>query len=209
MTPSAAYHRYAGASESCGGVIRIAPVRRGSANVNEALLMKRSKYYIRVMRPTFQRAILTVEATSDEAALRSALERAERLTERDWARLEAVREPPVIEIALSEDETEEDTEAGVLEFVSDVQHAYALLQADLEAGEGTFIAPTWLKRQPELMIADITQDWSEALLGISDAGAKAFYEWLTRQGRPTNVVDFFAERDKRRGKTPHGSDADD
>ena len=93
--------------------------------------------------------------------------------------------------------------------MSDVQHAYALLQADLKAGEGAFIAPTWLKRQPELTIADITQDWAEALSGISDAGAKAFYDWLTRQGRPTNVVDFFAERDKRRGTTPHDPDADD
>jgi hypothetical protein len=92
--------------------------------------MKRSKYYIRVMRPTFERAVLTVEATSDQAALRSALQQAERLTERDWARLEAERQPPVIEIALSEDEAEGDTEAGVLEFVSDVQHAYAILQAD-------------------------------------------------------------------------------
>src|SRR5438477_6074852 len=138
-----------GASESCGGKRRIAPLRPGSANVNEALLMKRSKYYIRVMRPTFQRAILTVEAASEQAALRSAREQAERLTERDWARLEAVRESPIIEVAISEDETEGDTEAGVLEFVSDVQHAYALLQADVQAGEGTFIAPTWLKGQPE------------------------------------------------------------
>jgi hypothetical protein len=187
----------------------LAPLHRGSANVNEALLMKRCKYYFRVMRPTFQRAVLTVEATSDQAALRSAVEQAERLTERDWANLEAEPQPPVIEIAVSEDETEGDTEAGVLEFVSDVQHAYALLQADLEAGEGAFIAPTWLKRQPELMIADITQDWAEALSGISDAGNKAFYDWLTRQGRPTNVVDFFAERDKRRGKPPHDPNADD
>jgi hypothetical protein len=190
-------------------MMRMLPLCRGSANLNEALLMKRSKYYIRVMRPTFQRAILTVEATSDEAARRSALEQAERLTEREWARLETVREPPVVEIALSEDETEEDTEAGILEFVSDVQHAYALLQADLEAGEGAFIAPTWLKSQPELIIADITQDWTEDLSGISDEGAKAFYDWLTRQGRPTNVVDFFAEREKRRGKMPHDPYIDD
>jgi hypothetical protein len=168
----------------------MALLRRGSSNVNEALLMKRSKYYIRVMRPTFQRAILTVEAASEQAALRSAREQAERLTEKDWARLEAVREPPFIEVAISEDETEGDTEAGVLEFMSGVQYAYALLQADLEAGEGAFIAPTWLKRQPELMIADLTQDWTEALSGISDVSAKAFYDWLTRQGRPTNVVDF-------------------
>lgn len=108
------------------------------------LLVKQSKYYFRIMRPTFQRAILTVEASSDEAAFRSAMERAEQLTERDWAQLEVVREPPVIEIAVTEDETERDTEEGVLEFVTDFQHAYALLQADLEAGEGTFIAPTWL-----------------------------------------------------------------
>lgn len=170
--------------------------------------MKPSKYYVRIMRPTFQRAILTVEAASEQAALRSALEQAEQLTEGDWTRFEAEREPPVIEIALSEDEVDGDTEADVLGFLSDVQHAYALLQADLESGEGAFIVPTWLKQQPELMIADITQDWAEALLGISDAGANAFYEWLSRQGRPTNVVDFFAERDKRRGKPPQDTDAD-
>ena len=59
------------------------------------------------------------------------------------------------------------------------------------------------------MVADITQDWSEALASISDAGAAAFYNWLSRQGHPANVVDFLAERDKRRGKPPQGQDADD
>jgi hypothetical protein len=185
------------------------PLHCGSANVNEALLMKRSKYYIRVMRPIFQRAIFTVEATSGEEALRSAQEQVERLTERDWARLEAEQEPSVVEIALPEDATEGAAEAEVLEFVSEVQHAYALLQADLESGEGNFIAPTWLKGQPELMVADITQDWAEALLGISDEGAMAFYDWLTHQGRPANVVDFLAERDKRRGRPPQDPDAED
>jgi hypothetical protein len=181
----------------------------GSANVNEALLMKRSKYYIRVMRPVFQRAIFTVEATTYEEALRSSLEQVERLTERDWSPLETERESPVIEIALPDDVTEGAEEADVLEFLIDVQHAYALLQADLESGKGTFIAPTWLKRQPELTVADITQDWAEALLGISDESAEAFYDWLTQQGRPANVVDFFAERDKRRGKPPQDPDAED
>ena len=46
--------------------------------------MKRSKYYIRVMRPIFQRAILTVEAPSEQAAMRSALEQAESMAESDW-----------------------------------------------------------------------------------------------------------------------------
>jgi len=168
--------------------------------------MKRSKYYVRVMRPTFQRAVLTVEATSDETATRLALEQAEQLTEGDWARFEVEREPPTIEVALSEDDVEEDAEADVLEFMSDVQHAYALLQANLETGEGAFIAPTWLSRQSALMVADVTGDWAEMLSGISDEGADAFYEWVGGQGRPANVIDFFAERDKRRGKPPQDTE---
>jgi hypothetical protein len=168
--------------------------------------MKRTKYYIRVMRPTFQRAVLTVEATSDEAAMRSALEQAERMTESDWERLEAEREPPTIEVALSKDEVDEDAGADVLEFITDVEHAYALLQANLETGEGAFIAPTWLRRQSALMVADVTRDWAEALSGISEEGADAFHAWLNVQQRPTNVVDFFAERDKRRGKPPRDAE---
>ena len=174
--------------------------------------MKKSKYYVRVMRPVFQRAILTVEATSDAVALRSALEQAERLTERDWMQLETERQPPFIEIALPEEEEEKGQgqgEADVLEFVTNVPLAYALLQANLEAGEGVFIAPTWLKHQSELMVADITQDWTAALESIADAGVEAFYHWLTQQGRPTNVVDFLAERDKRRGKPHPEPDVDD
>jgi len=38
--------------------------------------VNQSKYYIRVMRPIFQRAILTVEASTDKAAMRTALDRA-------------------------------------------------------------------------------------------------------------------------------------
>ena len=168
--------------------------------------MQRSKYYVRVMRPTFQRAILTVEATSEQAAMRSAVEQAERMAESDWDRLEAEREPPAIEVALSQDEVEEDADGDVLEFLTDVQHAYALLQANLETGEGAFIAPTWLSRQSALMVADVTGDWAEALAGISDEGGEAFYSWLGAQQRPANVIDFFAERDKRRGKPPQNAE---
>lgn len=57
-------------------------------------------------------------------ALHLALEQAQRLTERDWSRLGAERERPLIEIALPEEEKEGHGQAGVLEFVSDVRHAY-------------------------------------------------------------------------------------
>jgi hypothetical protein len=170
--------------------------------------MKRSKYYIRVMRPTFQRAILTVEATSERAAMRSALEQAESMAESDWERLEAEEGSPVVEISLSKDELVEEASVDVLEFMTEVQHAYALLQANLGTGEGVFIVPTWLRQQSELMVADVTGDWAEALEGVSEGGVEAFYAWLALQQRPTNVVDFFAERDKRRGQLPHDPDTD-
>jgi len=173
----------------------------------------KSKYYIRVMRPTFQRAVLTVEAESEEAAVRSALEKAEHLSEFDWVQLETVLELPVIEAVLSEADMEEnideDSRADALEFVSRGRHEYALLQADLEEGAGTFIAPIWLKDLPELAAADITQDWSEALSGVSGEETEAFYAWLTQQGRPSNVVDFLAERDRRRGIPSADSGADE
>ena len=167
------------------------------------------KYYIRVMRPTFHRTTLTLEARSEEEAVRSALWKVARFSQRDWLRIEAEVEPPVIEIVFSEEEAEGDPEAAVLEYVRNVQYEYALLQADLESGQGAFIAPMWLKDLTELAAADITRDWSEALSGVSRDEIAAFHAWLTRQGRPSNVVDFFAERDKRRGVRTEEPDRDD
>jgi hypothetical protein len=161
--------------------------------------VNQSKYYIRVMRPIFQRAILTVEASTDKAAMRAALDKAAQLTVNEWTLVEAESNQPIVEIALSEEDTE-GSDAARLAFLSDVRHAYALLQADLEEGEGLFIAPTWLRHQTALTIADVTQDWSEVLSGIYEEGVEAFAAWLRRQTHPTNVVNFFAERDKRRGK---------
>lgn len=159
----------------------------------------KSKYYVRVMRPTFQRAILKVEARSEEAAVLSAFRQAEQLSEADWAELGTEREPAVLEMVFSEEESEVDSEADAFEYVRGGQYAYALLQADLDEGEGSFIAPLWLKDLGELAAADIAQDWSEDLSRVCDEEIEAFYAWLTRQGRPSNVIDFFAERDKRRG----------
>jgi hypothetical protein len=169
----------------------------------------KSKYYVRVMRPTFHRAVLTVEARSEEAAVLSALIKADLLSEADWARLETERELAVVETVLSEEEAEGDSEAEVLKYVQGAEYAYALLQADLDSGGGNFIAPLWLKAMPELAAADITQDWSEALSGISGEETEAFYAWLTRQGRPSKVVDFFAERDRRRGTPTTDPDPED
>jgi len=169
--------------------------------------MQKSKYFIRVMRPTFARAILAIEAVSEKAAIRTALEQAGRLTDDEWKILEEEPEPPVVEIAIAEEETE-GSDAEILAFLRDVQHAYALLQANLAEGAGAFIVPDWLRRQPDLAIADITQDWDHSVSGIHREGVEAFIAWLARQTGPTPLVSFFAEREKRRGKASSPPTAD-
>ena len=168
----------------------------------------KAKYYVRLMRPTFQRAILTVEASSEEAARRSALKQAEHLSEAAWAEIETEREPAVLEMVFSKEEAEGDSEADVIDYVRGAEYAYALLQADLDEGEGHFLAPLWLKDLPELAAADIAQDWSAALSAVCEEEVEAFHAWLARQERPSNVVDFLAERKRRRGSPPSDPDAD-
>jgi len=152
------------------------------------------------MRPTFERAILAVDASSEKAAIRAALEQADRLTDGEWSVLDIERDPPVVEIALSNQEAQ-DSDAAIVEFLRDVQHAYALLQANLAEGGGSFIVPSWLRCQTDLTIADITQDWKDELSRIHQEGVEAFINWLRRQTHTTHAVNFFAERDRRRGKS--------
>src|SRR5579883_2602948 len=171
-------------------------------------MVMKTKYYVRLMRPTFQRAILTVEASSDKEAMLSALKQAEQLSDAEWAELETEGEAPVLEMVFSKEEAEGDSESDVIDYVRGSEYAYALLQADLDGGEGHFLAPLWLKDLPKLAAADIAQDWSAALSAVCDEEVEAFHAWLARQGRPSNVVDFLAERDKRRGSPPSDPEAD-
>lgn len=154
------------------------------------------KYYVRLMRPIYQRAILTLEAPSDDAAMTAALEQAGRLTDKDWTEVPPVQDPPFIEIFLSEDETAGDSEETIMQFMHDIQQAYALLQADLEAGEGSFIAPMWLKSQSREMMTDLTGDWAADMTDICDSDYDEFHDWLAQMEHPTNVLDYFVEIDE-------------
>ena len=131
--------------------------------------MQQSIYHIRVMRPTYERAIVTVEASSEEAAMQAALQEAGRLTDEQWALQGAEREEPVVEIALPEEEAE-GSDADVLGYLIDAQYAYALLQADLAEASGSFIAPTWLRRQPGLAVPAVS---CRARLVVSHVAGRA------------------------------------
>jgi phosphatidylglycerophosphate synthase len=157
------------------------------------------------MRPTFERAILAVDAFTEKAAIHAALEQAERLTDKEWSVLDTERERPFIEIALSNEEWE-DSDAAIVAFLRDVQHAYALLQANLAEGGGGIIVPSWLRYQTDLTIADITQDWKDTLSRIHQEGVEAFISWLRGQTYPTHAMNFFAARDKRRREDPYSTE---
>ena len=81
----------------------------------------KTKYYVRLMRPIFQRVILTVEVSSDEAALRAALQESEQLPEAAWAEMETERELAVPEMVFSKDDLEGDSDANAIDYVRDAK----------------------------------------------------------------------------------------
>lgn len=150
--------------------------------------MQKSKYYIRLMRPTFERAILTVEASSEEAAMRAALKQPGRLTDDEWALLEAERAQPVVELVLPEEEAD-GSDDDRLAYLRDVRHAYALLQADLAEAAGSFIVPTWLRRQPGLAIADIRKTGARRSREFMRKGWKGLLPGLAgRRSQPMSWI---------------------
>ena len=75
------------------------PIRRGSVIVNEGLLMKRSKNYVRVTRPTFRRILTARRRPTNRLCAR--LRQAELLTEEIGLALKCEQELPRVEVALA------------------------------------------------------------------------------------------------------------
>jgi hypothetical protein len=71
---------------------------------------------------------------------------------------------------------------------------------DLHIGQVSHVLRPWLRRQSPLMVAAVTSDWAEPLAGIPGEGVEAIPRAARPQQCRANVVDFFAERDKRRRK---------
>jgi hypothetical protein len=170
--------------------------------------MKKEKYYVSVMRPVYQRAVIEVHASTGGEAREQALKKAKRFSDDDWSAFGmTVSELAVTERSLPAEEFKDDSDA--LEFFADhADYAYALLQANIGTGEGDIIAPRWLADCSALMVADLTSDWLGQLQDIHEEGVTGFLTWLKKKKGPANIIDFSTAREKLRGKRRHDPDSE-
>jgi len=137
-------------------------------------------YYIKLMRPAFQAAILTVRARSEKEAVSIALKRAPRVDDAEWigrfdGELYAYDVQDVYEAGGDEDASE----LGVIETrppqtvmeqgpATDIH--YLLLRADIEIGQGDLLAQPWLDTRSSVLLADLCHDWSYDIDALEEKG---------------------------------------
>lgn len=165
--------------------------------------MSTKKHYVRVMRPVFQRVLIEVDATSEVEARQIAIKRAETLRDDAWDDVGTdFDQPLVIERIATEDELKEiDGDPGDL--ILEIDHAYALLQADLESIVGEVIPLELLERMDNLQTADVASDWVEQLEQLRAESAEEFWISLKTQVRShTTLRGLLEELRNSRPATP-------
>ena len=122
---------------------------------------RKTKFVVHLMRPVFQRAIVTIAARDHDRAIALALKAAETLPEAEWkGRFDPEKYVAVVEGA------ETSPEPG--EKVWKPRVGYLLLHGNLEDGEGRVVVEPWLRRQSGLMVLDLTRDWIDQLQQVYD-----------------------------------------
>src|SRR5688572_26249894 len=107
------------------------------------------------MQPVFRRAVFEVTAGSSSEARSKALTKIRKFSERDWVHEgESDKQPPLVEELTPADEFDNDEDA--YDFMWQDRMEYALLQADIGTGEGDMIAPLWLGKCSDVLVADLT-----------------------------------------------------
>ena len=116
---------------------------------------QRHRFAIKLMRPIFQTAVITVDAASEEHAVRLAFRKASRLKEEEWvgsfdARKYRYDLQNVLDATEFSDEATE-TSVTAADFAKDLceMHIteYLLLKADIEGGQGEAVNQPWLTRR--------------------------------------------------------------
>ena len=168
----------------------------------------RKKYYVRIMRPVFQRVLLEVDATSEEEARRIAVGRAEAMRDNEWDDTESdFDQPMIVERVVGEDELEEIAVDDPRDLVSEIGHAYALLQADLETVEGEVIPLELLERIANLALADVASDWIAQLEELRSEHAEEF--WVRLKTRDRGHATLRSLLEELRKSRPDASEDDD
>jgi|GEM_PF-3732903 len=113
-------------------------------------------FVVNLMRPVFQRAALTMVASSEPKAVERALQGAALIPETAWTgRFEPERYDYVVE--------EVARNSGKIRKMDTRHHLYLLLRGATFWGEGSVVIQPWLQKQTGLMVLDLTRDWIDAL----------------------------------------------
>ena len=163
-------------------------------------------FRVKLMRPVFQIADLTVEARTTSDAVALAMDQADGLADRNWA---GAFDPSHYTYEVQEViDVEAFNEMGVPlqgESMMKTQVAaplplrdiyYLLLKGDGCSGEGRVVMQPWLEAKDELIVADLSGDWRSALESIEEDGVRSYYQSLAEHGkfnvieRKGNVIPF-------------------
>lgn len=148
------------------------------------------KYFVRLVRPVFQEALVEVEAGSDAEAAELALDLAEGLADRDWRGFfdPSAYSHHIARVASKDDLDGDSPEQAVALDVSD--KCYMLLEADTDSGEGAVLPQPWMQNVSSLMATDLTSDWIGELGDLKADGLRSFLKELEEHQLPPGVASF-------------------
>ena len=155
---------------------------------------QRHRFAIKLMRPIFQTAVITVNAVSEERAVRLAFRKAARLKEEEWvgsfdARKYRYDLQNVLDATEFSDEATE-TSVTAADLAKDLceMHIteYLLLKADIEGGQGEALNQPWLDEKSYVFLADVAGDWLADIEALEEEGREGYL----RRGRRSNVIPF-------------------
>lgn len=157
------------------------------------------RYWVRLVRPVFEKTTVEVAAASEEDAVTKALEAVATIPDTSWAGtfeadnygIDATE--VVADSDLSAGESGEDVLAR-----GDEDIRYLPLVADINSGEGMLQMQPWLLECNALMFADVLGDWKRQIEKVDTEGSENLSDWLEdlrkRLGPqlPDNVASFMS-----------------
>lgn len=148
------------------------------------------KYFVSLVRPVFERAVVEIEAQSLVEAQEKALEAAGDLPDTSW---KGAFDPSGYAFHIERAAEAEDVDSWADE--SDgAGIRYALLQADVDSGEGNLLPQPWMAQTSALLVADVGEDWIGDLESLQDAEVTSFIQHLKEVQKKSaikgNVVSF-------------------
>lgn len=153
--------------------------------------MEPKTYRVRLVRPVFQAALVEVEAVGEQEAIFATFAQSGTIPDEEWV---GKFDPDSYFCDAQFVDEAGDGDDYIFTEV-DAYRKYLLLKANTDSGEGELLLQPWMDGITELMLADLSSDWSGELAELAEEGVSRFVESLERQKRllnktPAKVIPF-------------------